>query len=689
MKSFKPYTIRHIKLDNPDDVKTSADNQYFVFWWNDVPLGHLWLEGKSDIATENNDLPARVVDAVKQSLDYYSQLHPRRWPHIWSELLVGGDTQALADELDMLVPKYPIINAGNKLSVVICTRNRPKALGECINALMASTDTDFELLIVDNASDDDSTEQVVKAYKGVKYIKEPRKGLDIARNTGARHALNNIVAYTDDDVQVEPNWTAKLKALFESAEVMAVTGLVIPAKLDTESQYLFEKDWGFNKGYLPRTFDGAYFSTYVEYGVPVWDIGAGANMAFRRDVFDLVGWFDERLDVGASGCSGDSEFWYRILAEGLVCKYYPGLYVYHQHRETPAALKKQILGYMSGHISSVLVQYERYGHRGNLRHIYYNLPRYYIVLLLKSLLKFKWAKLSVLYTELRGCFLGWQYYHQHRDYTFIGKELFPASLSQPAVVANALVSVVIPCYNLGRYLAQAIESVLNQSYSNCEIVVIDDGSTDDTALVCKAYPQVKYVFAHRVGVSAARNLGVANSTGSFLMFLDADDYLYPGAIELNLWYFEQYKDVVMVSGAHQRVDAEGRVLPSADDLAVLEHCYTRLLEGNYIGMESSVMYRRDLFFSFFFDLRLKTCEDYDINLNITRYFAAMAHTHKIVAYRIHGQNMSANKGLMLQQAIKVLERQKSRLKTDAEIEAYNKGIKNWTHYYTMAISHPE
>jgi GT2 family glycosyltransferase len=81
----------------------------------------------------------------------------------------------------------------------------------------------------------------------------------------------------------------------------------------------------------------------ISCGVPAWDVGAGANMAFRKTVFEKVGYFDERLDVGASGCSGDSEYWYRIMAEGFTCRYFPHIYVYHQHRESWDDLKSRYL----------------------------------------------------------------------------------------------------------------------------------------------------------------------------------------------------------------------------------------------------------------------------------------------------------------------------------------------------------
>lgn len=89
-------------------------------------------------------------------------------------------------------------------------------------------------------------------------------------------------------------------------------------------------------------------------------------MAFRRQIFALVGNFDERLDMGAAGCSGDSEIWYRILAEGWMCNYEPAAVVFHYHRQELDSLKKQMYLYMRGHVMALLVQFAKYRHWGNL-----------------------------------------------------------------------------------------------------------------------------------------------------------------------------------------------------------------------------------------------------------------------------------------------------------------------------------
>ena len=167
--------------------------------------------------------------------------------------------------------------------------------------------------MVDNGSADDRTQEAA-IIAGVRYAREDRPGLDVARNTGAKLATGEIVAYADDDVVLQPRWLERLVRAFDRPEIAAVTGLVLPMELETEAQRHFETYWGFGRGYRPIDFGAAFFAADRKTGCPSWKIGAGASMAFRREIFGMLGFFDERLDVGAAGCSGDSEYWHRVLS---------------------------------------------------------------------------------------------------------------------------------------------------------------------------------------------------------------------------------------------------------------------------------------------------------------------------------------------------------------------------------------
>ncbi|TKC02337.1 glycosyltransferase family 2 protein [Pedobacter cryotolerans] len=682
MDKFKPYSIEHIQLSDFHNFIPIAKNYYVVIWYLNIPLGHIWLDDQL-LAADRKKLNQLAVNSVKTTFEYYVSQHPQSDKLNWQTLFFENKSKELNKVLSDIFKRNDLVISDHKLSVVICTRNRSHAIEGCIKSLLNSADKDFELIIVDNAPDDDLTAEIVSKYPNIKYVKEPRKGLDIARNTGAIYAKNEIVAYTDDDVIVDKNWTKQLKTLFTAPKTMAVTGLVIPIALATKAQYTFEKFWGFNNGYLPKLFDEKYFADHVNEGVPVWNIGAGANMAFRREIFEQVGWFDERLDVGASGCSGDSEFWYRILAEGYHCHYFPQLFVFHQHREEIQSLKKQIFSYMRGQVSSILVQYENYRNDGDMFRLKKILPKYYGKKLLSDFLHLRPNSLFNTINEVRGCISGWLYYRKNRNVERKGNLLYLKSLKEEVIISqNPLVSIIIPCYNHGKYLPQAIESVLKQSHQNFEIIVIDDGSTDDTAEVCKNYANVKYYKANRLGLSAARNRGVFYARGDFFVFLDADDFLYPDGLKINLNHFQNNKKVVFVSGAHDKVNDKGEILPSSVQIEKWADNFEGLLHGNYIAMEGTVMYRSALFYTFYFDPLLKACEDYDINLNITRNFPSITHSGKIAAYRIHDYNMSADKNLMLDNVIKVLQRQHKYLTTDKEMDAYQNGLKNWEYYYS-------
>src|SRR5215217_8140206 len=112
----------------------------------------------------------------------------------------------------------------------------------------------------------------------------------------------------------------------------------------------------------------------------------------------------------------------------------------------------------------------------------------------------------------------------------------------------ALVSVIIPCFNQAHFLVEAIESVLAQSYSHFEIVVVDDGSTDNTCDVASYYERVRCIRQNNQGLAAARNSGIRESKGSYLVFLDADDRLLPEALEAGVKCLKAYPDGAFVFG---------------------------------------------------------------------------------------------------------------------------------------------
>jgi len=266
--------------------------------------------------------------------------------------------------------------------------------------------------------------------------------------------------------------------------------------------------------------------------------------------------------------------------------------------------------------------------------------------------------------------------------------------------SSPTISVVITCYNQGKYLREAIESVLAQSYEYCEIIIVDDGSTDHTKFVVDGYPQVKYIYQVNQGVSSARNTGIEHSNGEFICFLDADDWLLPNGLEINLQHIEENKEVAFVSGAYvfvnmyypfarfvsaERLNREERYTVDEPKFPETRDHYKQFLRGNYIGMHAAVLYRHWVFEEFRFDTSLTGCEDYDLFLRISRKYPVLDHAAPIAAYRRHENNTTANTSMMLRFALDVLDRQKDNLKTSEEEKCLMEGKVNWKNIYANLV----
>jgi len=236
------------------------------------------------------------------------------------------------------------------------------------------------------------------------------------------------------------------------------------------------------------------------------------------------------------------------------------------------------------------------------------------------------------------------------------------SLDQP------LTSVVIPCYNAARFLPDAIDSVLRQTHTPIEIVVVNDGSTDDTAAVAQKYESVRYVEQRNQGAAIARNTGLRECRGEYVVFLDADDRLLPHALATGIEWLRRHEDWAFVTGHVQVIRQDGTVfVPSQSHRG--GNPYIALLRSNYIWTPGAVMYRRSVFDAVGgYDPAAGGSADYDLNIRIARRFAIGCHHQVILQYRQHGNNMSADCGYMLQSAVKVRRSQRKYVPRDKEAE---------------------
>jgi glycosyltransferase involved in cell wall biosynthesis len=242
-----------------------------------------------------------------------------------------------------------------------------------------------------------------------------------------------------------------------------------------------------------------------------------------------------------------------------------------------------------------------------------------------------------------------------------------------------LVSVVIPCYDQAHFLCEAIESVLAQTYPHFEVVVVDDGSNDNTAAVVNRYPGIRYIRQQNQGLAAARNTGLQHSIGDRLVFLDADDRLMPHALEVGRSSLKDHSECAFVYGHSRFMSFDGLQFHRQPRPRIQGDYYLALLRGCPIFAPASVMYRREVFESVTgFEPSLSPAADYDLYYRIARQFPIYCHGEVIAEYRKHGTSMTRTGELMLKYNLAALRRQWKYVKRSSpHRQAYNTGIKFW------------
>lgn len=187
-----------------------------------------------------------------------------------------------------------------------------------------------------------------------------------------------------------------------------------------------------------------------------------------------------------------------------------------------------------------------------------------------------------------------------------------------------LISVIIPTYNRAKYLKFAIQSVLDQTVKDHEIIVVDDGSTDDTGEMLRAYPKVQAVFQENQGVIVARNKGMHLAKGEFVAFLDSDDLWFRDKLERQLRFFDQDEKLDMVHGMMDCVDKEGHPLLGLTESGrgLWEHgnrkgsSYETYILDSCSHLDTLMIRRNSLAKIGEFDSKTPVCEDYDFFLRI-------------------------------------------------------------------------
>lgn len=262
----------------------------------------------------------------------------------------------------------------------------------------------------------------------------------------------------------------------------------------------------------------------------------------------------------------------------------------------------------------------------------------------------------------------------------------PNAVEQPVLK----VSVIIPTYNRAGYLREALNSVCSQSLAPWEIIVVDDGSTDDTLQVVQgASMPVRYFKQVHQGVATARNMGLENASGDLIAWLDSDDLWEADFLATVVPLLAQNRALSGVYTGITMVDADGARLGTSLRTEPPERLYAQLIRGNFLATPSVVVRKACYDQVGGFDPELRISEDYDMWLRLTAQFQFVGIPRPLVAIRVHATNTMSDIDTFCQARLVLLKNHFGVLQSNAGIASENSRIAYGYTYRTIAIKYIE
>jgi len=228
------------------------------------------------------------------------------------------------------------------------------------------------------------------------------------------------------------------------------------------------------------------------------------------------------------------------------------------------------------------------------------------------------------------------------------------------------VSVVLPCYNGARWISRAVESILAQTYRDFELIIIDDGSTDNSKEIVALHlsdERVRYIYQENRGFSAAVNRGIKESSGSLIGFIGQDDLWMPNKLELQVKYLSEHKDVNLVHSNYCLIDSEEHIINVRDikipSVSLKKEVVKQLFLNNFIGFETVLLKRKCFDEVGFLDERMVGFSDHDMWLRIAGSFnigyldlpLVKKREHEFQLSKVRAETVLRDEFLMVKKAI--------------------------------------
>lgn len=421
------------------------------------------------------------------------------------------------------------INDENLLiSIIIPVYNAEKYIEQCLNSIKNQTYNYFEVILVNDGSKDNS-ENICKKFSNsdarFRYFVKEHGGVSSARNLGLDNAQGYYITFIDSDDWVDENHLELLvNNIKENNSDMAVSSIKNFNNIDTfyfrantnQEKYLLN----FNKMRkeeflvnLPKLI-----LAQNSYKIVV-------SKLFKKDFIHDIRFEETIIYVN------DTQFLFDLYLKMNSISYInEATYIYRLHDESPSSNFNQ--QYTEQELLIYKKMYEKIAEL--------NLPTIHYVNTIRKFLDLQkdFLENSILFNEYLD---------------------FLENIEKTVTYPNALISIIVPIYNVYPYLQFCLESIANQTYLNFEVLLINDGSRDNSKDIClkfvKKDTRFKYIEQKNAGLSASRNTGIINSKGEFITFIDGDDFIDPNYLE-ELYYATLKTDSEIVIGNYKEFNEE-------------------------------------------------------------------------------------------------------------------------------------
>jgi glycosyltransferase involved in cell wall biosynthesis len=582
-----------------------------------------------------------------------------------------------------------------RVSVMIPTYNYARFLGEAIQSVLDQTFRDFEIIVVDDGSTD-NTRDIVASFNDprIRYIYQEHRGASAAQNVAIRAARGEyFTGLGADDVYYPENLELKVKLLDARPDIGMVSSNAY--FFDDVTGTILSKLWYDPRGLYPD-FDPVKaiqqpLKGLLRFGC-VFLVQASL---MRHQVLDEVCYFDEELPS-----SEDWDFVIRMVQHCRIdiidiplikCrrhstnltkdpeKTYLGAVAFTNKVMNTISLSKDELKVLKDRL---LPQHILYGRQALLEGREAEARKALIAAIKLAPWKIKLYAYVIASLSGNKAFLTLTSWIRKMQRRVLGRQTDKAispvngkhvqqqfadyENQSPGTHVRPKVSVVIATYNYGHFLSEAIQSVLDQTFKDFEIVVVNDGSTDNTKEIIDAYkdPRIRYIYQDHIGVSAAENAGLRAARGEYVTGLGADDLYLPENLEMKVKLLDSRPGVgIVYSDCYYFSDKTGAITntlwrypkgphPWFDPAKATRDPLKELIHRGCFIMPQASMMRRQVFETVgYFDESLPTYEDWELIIRILQHFSAELIDKPLLKLRQHTTNLTKNPDKMYQGAV--------------------------------------